>query len=125
MSFSQVRAVLACGWLLLAAAYAQAEEESYPRPPESQRQQDVPGSAVLCALEGTRPLLVEVQALVAPSPFGTPRRAVIGYDSNRLSMILAVLEYHSGMTMVTAAAMMAVMRKTAMMIALRMRITRQ
>jgi DNA repair protein RadA/Sms len=62
----------------------------------AQRQQDVPGSAVLCALEGTRPLLVEVQALVAPSPFGTPRRAVIGYDSGRLSMILAVLEARCG-----------------------------
>ncbi len=62
----------------------------------AQRQQDVPGSAVLAALEGTRPLLVEVQALVAPSPFGTPRRAVIGYDTGRLSMILAVLEARCG-----------------------------
>ena len=62
----------------------------------AQRQQDVPGSAVLAALEGTRPLLVEVQALVAPSPFGTPRRAVIGYDAGRLSMILAVLEARCG-----------------------------
>lgn len=65
----------------------------------AQRQSDVPGSAVLAALEGTRPLLVEVQALVAPSPFGTPRRAVIGYDANRLSMILAVLEARCGVQM--------------------------
>jgi DNA repair protein RadA/Sms len=65
----------------------------------AQRQQDVPGSAVLAALEGTRPMLVEVQALVAPSPFGTPRRAVIGYDANRLSMILAVLETRCGVQM--------------------------
>jgi DNA repair protein RadA/Sms len=65
----------------------------------AQRQQDVPGSAVLAALEGTRPMLVEVQALVAPSPFGTPRRAVIGYDTNRLSMILAVLETRCGVQM--------------------------
>lgn len=65
----------------------------------AQRQQDVPGSAVLAALEGTRPVLVEVQALVAPSPFGTPRRAVVGYDNNRLSMILAVLESRCGVQM--------------------------
>ncbi len=65
----------------------------------AQRQQDVPGSAVLAALEGTRPVLVEVQALVAPSTFGTPRRAVIGYDAGRLSMILAVLEARCGMQM--------------------------
>lgn len=65
----------------------------------AQRQSDVAGSAVLAALEGTRPVLVEVQALVAPSTFGTPRRAVIGYDSGRLSMILAVLEARCGVQM--------------------------
>lgn len=63
----------------------------------SQRQADVTGSAVLAGLEGTRPLLVEVQALVAPSPPGTPRRAVIGWDSNRLAMVLAVLETRCGL----------------------------
>lgn len=47
-------------------------------------------------MEGTRPVLVEIQALVAPSPLGTPRRAVVGWDSSRLSMILAVLEAHCG-----------------------------
>ena len=55
-----------------------------------------PGSAVFAGLEGSRPLLIEVQALVAPSPLGTPRRAVIGWDSARLSMILAVLEARCG-----------------------------
>ncbi len=58
----------------------------------SQRHEGVAGSAVLAALEGTRPLLVEVQALVAPSSLGTPRRAVLGWDHNRLAMIVAVLE---------------------------------
>ncbi|GAA4534934.1 DNA repair protein RadA [Chelativorans composti] len=55
-----------------------------------------PGTAVFAAMEGTRPLLVEIQALVAPSPLGTPRRAVIGWDASRLSMVLAVLEAHCG-----------------------------
>jgi DNA repair protein RadA/Sms len=63
----------------------------------SQRQQDVAGSAVLAGLEGTRPLLVEVQSLVAPSGLATPRRAVIGWDHNRLAMILAVLESRTGL----------------------------
>ena len=63
----------------------------------AQRQTNVPGSAVLAGLEGTRPVLVEVQALVAPSPLGTPRRAVIGWDSNRLAMVLAVLEARCGL----------------------------
>jgi DNA repair protein RadA/Sms len=47
-------------------------------------------------MEGTRPVLVEIQALVAPSPLGTPRRAVVGWDGNRLAMILAVLEARCG-----------------------------
>jgi DNA repair protein RadA/Sms len=63
----------------------------------AQRSQDVAGSAVLAALEGTRPLLVEVQALVAPSTLGSPRRAVIGWDPNRLAMIVAVLETRCGL----------------------------
>ncbi len=62
----------------------------------SQRHRDVAGSAVLAALEGTRPLLVEVQALVAQSSLGSPRRAVIGWDPNRLAMIVAVLETRAG-----------------------------
>jgi len=55
-----------------------------------------PGAAVFAGIEGTRPLLVEIQALVAPSSLGTPRRAVVGWDSSRLSMLLAVLEARAG-----------------------------
>jgi DNA repair protein RadA/Sms len=55
-----------------------------------------PGTAVFAGMEGTRPLLVEIQALVAPSPLGTPRRAVVGWDPSRLSMVIAVLETHAG-----------------------------
>lgn len=65
----------------------------------AQRQDNVAGSAVLAGLEGTRPVLVEVQALVAPSTLGTPRRAVIGWDSGRLAMVLAVLEARCGVTL--------------------------
>jgi DNA repair protein RadA/Sms len=54
------------------------------------------GSAVFAAMEGSRPVLCEVQALVAPSPFGTPRRSVVGWDSGRLAMLLAVLEARCG-----------------------------
>ncbi|MEQ9349000.1 MAG: DNA repair protein RadA, partial [Alphaproteobacteria bacterium] len=50
------------------------------------------GAAVFAGIEGTRPLLVEIQALVAPSGLGTPRRAVVGWDGPRLAMVLAVLE---------------------------------
>ncbi|MGA2045249.1 MAG: DNA repair protein RadA [Roseiarcus sp.] len=56
-----------------------------------------PGAAVFAGIEGARPLLVEIQALVAPTSFGTPRRAVVGWDSSRLAMILAVLEAHGGL----------------------------
>ena len=56
----------------------------------------VAGSCVLCAMEGTRPLLVEVQALVAPTDMVPPRRVANGIDRNRLSMILAVLARHGG-----------------------------
>jgi DNA repair protein RadA/Sms len=56
-----------------------------------------PGTAVFAGMEGTRPLLVEIQALVAPSSLGTPRRAVVGWDQSRLSMVLAVLEAHGGL----------------------------
>src|SRR5215208_671814 len=55
-----------------------------------------PGTAVFAGMEGTRPLLVEIQALVAPTSLGNPRRAVVGWDQNRLSMVLAVLEAHGG-----------------------------
>ncbi len=55
------------------------------------------GSAVTASIEGSRPILVEVQALVAPSIFGNPQRVVAGVDRNRVSQILAVLEKHSGL----------------------------
>jgi DNA repair protein RadA/Sms len=53
---------------------------------------NIAGTCVFGGMEGTRPLLIEIQALVAPSPFGTPRRAVIGWDTGRLAMVTAVLE---------------------------------
>jgi len=62
----------------------------------SDRGQPSPGSAVFAGIEGTRPVLTEIQALVAPSPLGTPRRTVVGLDSGRLSTILAVLEARCG-----------------------------
>ena len=65
----------------------------------SQRQQQVSGAAVLAGMEGSRPLLVEIQALVAASPLATPRRAVVGWDTARLAMILAVLETRCGVVM--------------------------
>jgi len=56
-----------------------------------------PGAAVFAGIEGSRPVLVEVQALVAPSAYGTPRRAVVGWDGGRLAMVLAVLEARCGL----------------------------
>jgi DNA repair protein RadA/Sms len=56
-----------------------------------------PGAAVFAGLEGTRPLLVEIQALVAAPGYGTPRRAVVGWDTGRLAMILAVLDARAGL----------------------------
>ncbi|MCP5432525.1 MAG: DNA repair protein RadA [Alphaproteobacteria bacterium] len=57
------------------------------------------GVSVFAGIEGTRPVLVELQALVAPTSFGTPRRAVVGWDSGRLAMILAVLDTHCGLSL--------------------------
>ncbi len=62
------------------------------------RDSHAPGAAVFAGVEGTRPLLVEIQALVAPSGLGTPRRAVVGWDSNRLAMLLAVLDARCGVS---------------------------
>ncbi len=62
----------------------------------SERDLGSPGTAVFAGIEGTRPLLVEMQALVAPTSLGTPRRAVVGWDPSRLSMVIAVLEAHCG-----------------------------
>ena len=62
----------------------------------SERGDTTPGSAVFAGIEGTRPVLCEFQALVAPSPHGQPRRSVVGWDGQRLAMILAVLEARCG-----------------------------
>ena len=62
----------------------------------SERGEPAPGSAVFAGIEGTRPLLVELQALVAPTPHAQPRRTVVGWDAGRLAMILAVLEARCG-----------------------------
>ncbi len=62
----------------------------------SERDLGSPGTAVFAGMEGTRPLLVEIQALVAPTSLGTPRRAVVGWDTSRLAMVIAVLEAHCG-----------------------------
>jgi DNA repair protein RadA/Sms len=62
------------------------------------RSTPAPGAAVFAGVEGTRPLLVEIQALVASAAFGTPRRAVVGWDLNRLSMLLAVLDARAGIS---------------------------
>ncbi|MGV6811417.1 MAG: DNA repair protein RadA [Brevirhabdus sp.] len=64
----------------------------------SERDTPAPGSVVFAGIEGTRPVLVELQALVAPSPLSQPRRTVVGWDSGRLSMILAVLEARCGIS---------------------------
>jgi DNA repair protein RadA/Sms len=62
----------------------------------SDRGDPAPGAAVFAGIEGTRPVLCEFQALVAPAPHGTPRRSVVGWDGGRLAMILAVLESRCG-----------------------------
>jgi len=61
-----------------------------------------PGSVVLAAMEGSRPLLVEVQALVSPSELVPPRRVVSGIDRNRLALVLAVLSRHAGVSVGSA-----------------------
>ncbi|CAA0080492.1 DNA repair protein RadA [BD1-7 clade bacterium] len=62
----------------------------------SRSQEAAAGSLVMVVWEGTRPLLVEIQALVDDSPFGSPRRVAVGVDQNRISMLLAVLHRHGG-----------------------------
>ena len=62
----------------------------------SGRSHDVSGSCVACVMEGSRPILVEVQALVSKTGFGTPRRMATGFDYNRMALLIAVLEKRSG-----------------------------
>jgi DNA repair protein RadA/Sms len=63
----------------------------------SGKPKDVPGSVVVSCMEGTRPLLIEVQALVCPTSFGMPRRMATGVDYNRITLLMAVLEKRIGM----------------------------
>ena len=63
----------------------------------SERPLNVSGSTVIASMEGTRPLLVEIQALVAPTTFGMPRRTSMGVDYNRVNLLVAVLEKKAGM----------------------------
>jgi DNA repair protein RadA/Sms len=63
----------------------------------AERPQDAPGSAVAAALNGTRTVLVEVQALVSPAGYGTPRRTALGFDGNRVALLAAVLEKKVGL----------------------------
>jgi len=65
----------------------------------SNQEKDISGASVFAGMEGTRPLLVEIQGLVAPSQQATPRRAVVGWDSSRLAMILAVLDARCGLSL--------------------------
>ncbi|MBF0093449.1 MAG: DNA repair protein RadA [Alphaproteobacteria bacterium] len=65
----------------------------------AERRGNVSGACVFAGIEGTRPMLVEIQALVAPSGLGTPRRAVVGWDAGRLAMVLAVLEARCGLAL--------------------------
>ena len=63
----------------------------------SDREDNPPGSVIVASMEGTRPLLIELQALTTPSVFGIPKRAANGIDYNRLTMLIAVLEKKSSM----------------------------
>lgn len=65
----------------------------------SDREEPVSGTAIFAGMEGSRPLLVEIQALLAPSNMATPRRAVVGWDGGRLAMLLAVLETRCGISL--------------------------
>src|SRR5690606_28673162 len=62
----------------------------------AERPVDVPGSVVIASVEGTRPILVELQALVSQSALGTPRRTTLGVDHNRIALLIAILEKKMG-----------------------------
>lgn len=63
------------------------------------RDRPVSGTAIFAGMEGSRPMLVEIEALVGPAAAGSPRRAVVGWDNNRLAMVLAVLEARCGLSL--------------------------
>ncbi|MDX1353245.1 MAG: magnesium chelatase domain-containing protein, partial [Thiomicrorhabdus sp.] len=62
----------------------------------SRGEEAAPGSVVMVVWEGSRPLLVEIQALVDESPYGAPKRVTVGLDQNRMAMLLAVMHRHGG-----------------------------
>src|SRR5690606_16112666 len=62
----------------------------------NEREKEISGSAITASIEGTRPILLEVQALVTPSSYGNPQRVATGFDYRRLSILLAVLEKRAG-----------------------------
>jgi len=64
----------------------------------SQRREPAPGAVITAAMEGTRPLLVEIQSLVAPTSYPSPRRTSTGIDLNRVALVMAVLEKHAGIS---------------------------
>jgi DNA repair protein RadA/Sms len=66
----------------------------------AERPVDVPGSAVIASMEGTRPILVELQALVSPSSLGTARRTTLGMDHNRVALLVAILEKKMGLQLI-------------------------
>ncbi|MGA7863059.1 MAG: magnesium chelatase domain-containing protein, partial [Stellaceae bacterium] len=82
---------------LAGRAMPEADAEA-DEPAGSNAGQQLSGSAVFAGIEGTRPVLVEVQALIAPALLGTPRRAVVGWDGTRLAMIVAVLDARCGLS---------------------------
>ncbi len=65
----------------------------------SEHDRDISGAAVFAGVEGSRPVLVEIQALVSPSSLATPRRAVVGWDASRLAMVMAVLDARCGLAL--------------------------
>jgi DNA repair protein RadA/Sms len=67
----------------------------------AERPKQAPGSVVLCCLEGSRPILVEVQALVSSATFGNARRTAVGLDQTRLALLLAVLDKRAGLNLAT------------------------
>ncbi len=66
----------------------------------TERSDNAPGSIVTCAMEGTRPILVEMQALTSSTSFGTPRRTILGLDHNRVALLAAVMEKKLGMHLI-------------------------
>ena len=95
-SVSQVREVTSV-LMQLAKVEGIVEVENPSKVMLDGRPTDASGSVVVCSMEGTRPLLIEIQALVSPTSFNMPRRTTVGIDFNRVNLLLAVLEKKAGM----------------------------